>query len=55
MPIKGRKVVEPDDVLTAEESAMVKRAEREMRQGRYVTLAQLRRGLAPALATKRQG
>jgi hypothetical protein len=55
VPIKVRKVVEPDDVLTAEESALVKKAERGMRQGRYVTLAQLRRGLALAPATKRQG
>lgn len=34
-----------DDTLTPEESALVKKAEREMRQGKYVTLAQLRHDL----------
>lgn len=43
--IKPRRVVDPDDVLTPEESALVKRAEREMRQGKFVTLAQLRHDL----------
>jgi AbrB family looped-hinge helix DNA binding protein len=40
--IKPKRVVDPDDVLTPEESALVKKAEREMRQGKSVTLAQLR-------------
>ncbi|HEY9141536.1 MAG TPA: AbrB/MazE/SpoVT family DNA-binding domain-containing protein [Bryobacteraceae bacterium] len=44
--IKPRKVIDPDDVLTAAESALVRRAEREMRQGKYVTLAQLHHDLA---------
>jgi len=39
--IKPRRVVDPDDVLTPEESALVKKAEREMREGKFVTLAQL--------------
>jgi AbrB family looped-hinge helix DNA binding protein len=43
--IKPRRVVDPDDVLTSEESALVKKAEREMRQGKFVTLAQLRHDL----------
>ncbi|HUE23029.1 MAG TPA: AbrB/MazE/SpoVT family DNA-binding domain-containing protein [Bryobacteraceae bacterium] len=43
--IKPRRVVDPDDVLTREESALVKKAEREMRQGKFVTLAQLRHEL----------
>ena len=43
--IKPRRVVDPDDVLTPEESALVKKAEREMREGKFVTLAQLRHGL----------
>jgi bifunctional DNA-binding transcriptional regulator/antitoxin component of YhaV-PrlF toxin-antitoxin module len=43
--IKPRRVVDPDDVLTPEESALVKKAEREMRQGKFVTLAQLRHDL----------
>lgn len=34
-----------DDVLCSEESALVKKAEREMRQGKYVTLGQLRHDL----------
>jgi len=40
--IKPRRVVDPDDVLSPQESALVKKAEREMRQGKFVTLAQLR-------------
>ena len=40
--IKPRRVVAPDDVLTPEESALVKKADREMREGKFVTLAQLR-------------
>jgi len=43
--VKPKRVVDPDDVLTPEESALVKKAEREMRQGKYVTLAQLRHEL----------
>ena len=40
--IKPRRVVDPDDVLTPEESALVKKGERQLRQGKFVTLAQLR-------------
>jgi bifunctional DNA-binding transcriptional regulator/antitoxin component of YhaV-PrlF toxin-antitoxin module len=40
--IKPRRVVDPDDALTPEQSALVKKAEREMRQGKFVSLAQLR-------------
>jgi AbrB family looped-hinge helix DNA binding protein len=40
-----RAAADPDDVLTAEESALVKKAEHEMRQGKYVTLDQLRHDL----------
>jgi bifunctional DNA-binding transcriptional regulator/antitoxin component of YhaV-PrlF toxin-antitoxin module len=43
--IKPRRVVDSDDILTAEESALVKKAEREMRQGKFVSLAQLRHDL----------
>ena len=43
--IKPKRVVDPGDVLTPEESALVKKAEREMRQGKFVTLAQLRHDL----------
>ena len=38
-------VLELDDILTPEESALVTKAEREMREGKLVTLAQLRRDL----------
>jgi bifunctional DNA-binding transcriptional regulator/antitoxin component of YhaV-PrlF toxin-antitoxin module len=40
--VKPKRLVDADDVLTPAESALVKKAEREMRQGKYVTLAQLR-------------
>src|SRR5271166_5758939 len=43
--IKPRRVVDPDDVLTPGESALVKKAGREMRQGKFVTLAELRHEL----------
>ena len=43
--IKPRRMVDPDDVLTLEESALVKKAEREMREGKFVSLAQLRHDL----------
>jgi hypothetical protein len=43
--IKPKRTVDPDDVLTAAESALVKKAEREMRQGKFVTLDQLRHDL----------
>jgi hypothetical protein len=39
--VTPKRVVDPDDVLTAAELALVKKAEREMRQGKYVTLDQL--------------
>jgi hypothetical protein len=44
--IKPKRMVDPDDVLTPEESALVKKAEREMHQGKYVTLSQLHDELA---------
>ena len=43
---KPKKLIDPDDVLTPEEGALVKKAEREMKQGKYVTLAQLHHDLA---------
>ena len=44
--IRPKRVVDPDDVLTREESALVKKAEQEMRLGKYVTLARLEHELA---------
>ena len=35
------KAADPDDVLTQKEAALVKKAEREIRQGKYITLDQL--------------
>jgi bifunctional DNA-binding transcriptional regulator/antitoxin component of YhaV-PrlF toxin-antitoxin module len=43
--IKPRRVVDPGDVLTPEESALLKKAEIEMREGKFVSLAQLRHDL----------
>jgi bifunctional DNA-binding transcriptional regulator/antitoxin component of YhaV-PrlF toxin-antitoxin module len=47
--LKPKRIIDPDDdpddVLDAEESAVVKKAEREMRQGKFVTLDQLRHDL----------
>ena len=44
--IKPKRMVDPDDILTREESALVKKAEREMRQGKHLTLAELDHRLA---------
>ena len=44
--IRAKRVVDPDDILTPEEGALLKKAEREMRQGKFVTLAQLNHDLA---------
>jgi AbrB family looped-hinge helix DNA binding protein len=43
--IKRKTVVDPDDVLTPAEGAAVKKAEREMKHGKFVTLAQLHHDL----------
>jgi len=44
--IKPKEVVDPDDVLTPAEAVLLKKAEREMKQGKYVTLAELHDDLA---------
>ena len=44
--IKPKKLVHPDDVLTAKEGALLRKAEREMKQGKYVSLEQLHHDLA---------
>jgi AbrB family looped-hinge helix DNA binding protein len=44
--IKPKKLVDPDDVLTPAEGALLKKAEREMKQGKFVTLADLHHDLA---------
>ena len=44
--IKPKKLADPDDVLTPTEGALLKKAEREMKQGKFVTLAELHNDLA---------
>jgi AbrB family looped-hinge helix DNA binding protein len=43
--VKPKRMVDPDDMLTPTESALVKKAEREIREGKYVTLDKLRHDL----------
>ena len=43
--IKPKRVVDTDDVLTREESALILKARQEMREGKHVTLAQLENDL----------
>jgi AbrB family looped-hinge helix DNA binding protein len=52
--IKPKRLVDPDDILIPEESALVKKAEREMRQGKFVTLAQLRHDLDRSHSRRRR-
>ncbi len=44
-PLRNPPRVDPDDTLTPEESALVKKAKHEMRQGKFVTLDELRHDL----------
>ena len=39
--IKPKRLVDPDDVLTPEEGKRVRRGERQLRRGEYVTLEKL--------------
>jgi hypothetical protein len=43
--IKPKQPVDPDDILTRKD-ALVSKARREMREGKYVTLAKLEHDLA---------
>jgi hypothetical protein len=52
--IKPKRVMDPDDVLTPEESALVSKARREMREGKYVSLAQLEHDLARKRSARRR-
>jgi hypothetical protein len=47
-------LVDPDDILTPEESALVKKAEREVRQGKFVALAELRNDLDRSHSRRRR-
>ena len=52
--IKPKRIVDPEDVLTPEESALVKKAEREMRQGKSVSLIQLHHELVSQRSSRRR-
>ena len=52
--IKRKTPVDPDGVLTPAEAALVKKAEREMKQGKYVTLAQLHHDLERKSSSRRR-
>src|SRR5438876_5427001 len=51
--IKPKRVVDPDDILSREESALIAKARREMGEGKYVSLAQLEHGLAHKRPSRR--
>jgi hypothetical protein len=41
MKTKPKRAIHPDDTLTPEEAALVRKGERQIREGKFVTLAQL--------------
>ena len=43
--IKPKKLVDPDEVLTPQEATLVRKGERQLRRGQYVTLEQLEHDL----------
>ena len=52
--IKPKRAVDPDDVLTPEEGALVDKARQEMRQGIYIPLSKLERDLAHKRSPRRR-
>jgi hypothetical protein len=52
--IKPKRDVDPDDLLTPEESSLIAKARREMREGKYVTLARLEHDLAHQRSQRRR-
>ncbi len=52
--IKPKRLVDPDDVLSREESALVSKARREMREGKYVSLTKLENDLAHKRPSRRR-
>jgi AbrB family looped-hinge helix DNA binding protein len=52
--IKPKRLVDPDDVLTREESVLVSKARREMREGKYVSLTKLENDLAHKRPSRRR-
>src|SRR5271157_392168 len=52
--IKPTREVDPDNILTPEESALIAKARREMRAGNFVTLDQLEYDLAHKRSPRRR-
>jgi len=52
--IKPKRAVDPDDILSPEESALIAKARREIRTGKYVTLARLEYDLAHKRSPRRR-
>jgi AbrB family looped-hinge helix DNA binding protein len=52
--IRPKRLVDPDDILTREESAIVAKARREMREEKSVTLAKLEHDLAHKRSQRRR-
>ena len=52
--IKPKRLVDPDDVLTREEGDLVSKARREMREGKYVSQAELEHNLARKSSARRR-
>jgi hypothetical protein len=50
--IKPKRQADPDDVLTPVEAVLLRKAEREMKQGKFVTLDQLHHGVAAFLEVR---
>jgi len=51
--LKTNRPVNPDDVLTREESVLISKAQQEMREGKHITLAQLEHELARKRPSRR--
>ena len=52
--IKPKRLVDPDDVLTREESALVSKARQEMREGKYIHLTKLEHDLVHKRPSRRR-
>ena len=52
--IKPKQVVDPDDILSPEESAQIAKARREVRAGKYIPLARLEYDLAHKRSPRRR-
>jgi antitoxin component of MazEF toxin-antitoxin module len=52
--VKPQAAADPDDILSPEESSLIAKARREMRVGKYFTLAQLEHDLAHKRSPRRR-